>query len=85
VARLVSEFYASGQPIVLPTFHGKRGHPVIFAERLFGELLAVSPGQGAREVVWAHANEVLEVATDEEGIMLNLNSPEALRQALNRG
>jgi molybdenum cofactor cytidylyltransferase len=85
VAQLVAEFQASGRPIVLPTFHGKRGHPVIFAERLYGELLAASPDQGAREVVWAHADEVREVPTDEEGIVLNLNSPEALRQALNRG
>ena len=84
VAELVAQFKKSGRPIVVPTFHGKRGHPVIFAERLYGELLAVSPDQGAREVVWAHANEVLEVPTDEEGIILNLNSPEALRQALNR-
>lgn len=84
VAELIAQFKKSGRPIVVPTFHGKRGHPVIFAERLYGELLAVSPDQGAREVVWAHANEVLEVPTDEEGIILNLNSPEALRQALNR-
>lgn len=84
VAKLVAEFNASDRPIVIPTFHGKRGHPVIFGERLYNELLAASPEQGAREVVWAHANEVHEVPTDEEGIILNLNSPEALRQALNR-
>jgi len=84
VAELVAQFKKSGRPIVVPTFHGKRGHPVIFAERLYAELLAVSPGQGAREVLWANASEVLEVPTDEEGIILNLNSPEALRQALNR-
>jgi len=33
-------------------------------------------------VVWAHRDEVLEVATDEEGIILNLNDPEILRRAL---
>jgi molybdenum cofactor cytidylyltransferase len=85
VSELIAQFTQSGRPIVLPTFHGKRGHPVIFAERLYSELLAVSLDQGAREVVWAHAKEVLEVSTDEEGIILNLNSPEALRQALERG
>lgn len=82
VARLAGEFYKSQRPIVIPTFGGKRGHPVIFAARLYGELLAASPERGAREVVWAHAEEVLEVPTDEEGILLNLNDPEALRRAL---
>lgn len=84
VAQIAAAFYESGAPIVIPTFGGKRGHPVVFAKRLYAELLALSPDQGAREVVWAHANEVHEVPTVEEGIILNLNSPEALRQALNR-
>ena len=82
VAQVAQEFYTSGRPIVIPTFRGKRGHPVIFAARLYEELLALSPDQGARVVVWAHASEVHEVPTIEEGIVLNLNSPEALRQAL---
>ncbi len=85
VSQLAAEFYNSGRPIVVPTFNGKRGHPVIFAARLYAELLAASPEKGAREVVWAHASEVLEVPTVEEGIVLNLNDPEALRKALDRG
>jgi molybdenum cofactor cytidylyltransferase len=85
VSQLIAEFYKSGRAIVLPTFRGKRGHPVIFAERLYEELLEAPSEQGARTVVWAHADEVLEVPTDEEGIVLNLNDPEALRKALDRG
>jgi molybdenum cofactor cytidylyltransferase len=85
-ARLVSEiarrFYESGRPIVLPTFRGKRGHPVIFAQRLYPELLSAPAETGARAVVWAHAAEVLEVPTEEEGVILNLNDPETLRRAL---
>ena len=44
--------------------------------------LAAPPEQGARAVVWAHAAEVVEVATEEEGVVLNLNDPETLRRAL---
>ncbi len=82
VSKLVHQFYTSGRAIVLPKFGGKRGHPVIFAARLYDELLAAPEEQGARAVVWAHADEVLEVPTDEEGVVLNLNDPEALRRAL---
>lgn len=78
---LVGKFYESDPAIALPTFHGKRGHPVIFAHRLYEELLGADGRQGARSVVWAHAAEVLEVPTEEEGVVLNLNDPEALRQA----
>ena len=82
VRELVRQFYASGRSIVLPKFRGKRGHPVIFAARLYAELLAASADQGARAVVWAHPDEVLEVPTNEEGVVLNLNDPDALRRAL---
>jgi molybdenum cofactor cytidylyltransferase len=82
VRKLAAEFYGSGRAIVVPTFRGKRGHPVIFARRLFRELLEAPAEQGARAVVWAHADKVLEVPTEEEGILLNLNDPETLRRAL---
>jgi molybdenum cofactor cytidylyltransferase len=84
VARLIEEFDASAQAIVLPTYHGRRGHPVIFRERLYPELLAASADIGAREVVWAHADELREVATDEEGVVLNINDPATLERALGR-
>jgi len=82
VRELVHQFYTSGRAIVLPKFCGKRGHPVIFASRLYPELLAAPAEQGARAVVWAHPDEVLEVPTNEEGVVLNLNDPDALRRAL---
>ena len=82
VARLIAEFDSNEKPIALPTYHGKRGHPLIFRANLYPELLAASPDVGARQVVWAHADQVCEVATEEEGVVLNINDPEALQRAL---
>lgn len=81
IAELIQQFDTSGKLVALPTYRGKRGHPVIFRASLYEELLAAAPEIGAREVVWAHAQEIEEVATDEEGVILNLNDPETLRQA----
>jgi molybdenum cofactor cytidylyltransferase len=66
---------------VLPSYHGRRGHPVIFASKLFDELLAASAETGARAVVWNHPAEVEEVSTEEEGAVLNLNDPATFRRA----
>jgi molybdenum cofactor cytidylyltransferase len=82
VGRLIEEFYSSGKAVVLPTYRGRRGHPLIFRAALYGELLRASSEVGARQVVWNHADEVIEVATEEEGIVLNLNDPDTLRKAL---
>lgn len=82
VRELIEKFYSSGKLIVLPTYKAKRGHPAVFSSKLYDELLAAPLEQGARSVVWAHAADVLEVPTIEEGVVLNLNDPKALRRAL---
>ncbi len=82
VSELVERFYDEKKAIVLPTFKGRRGHPVIFSKELFGELLAAPADMGARAVVWAHAADVLEVPSDEEGVVLNLNDPDMLKRAI---
>ena len=67
--------------IVLPVFRGQRGHPVIFSAELYDELLAAPLDKGARAVVWAHAGEIAEVPTAEQGCVLNLNDPDTLQRA----
>jgi molybdenum cofactor cytidylyltransferase len=82
VSELVERFYGEGKAVVIPTYKGRRGHPAIFSSALYAELLAAPVDKGARAVVWAHAADVLEVPTDEEGVVLNLNDPDMLKRAL---
>ena len=79
---LIEQFYAAScAKIVLPLYETRRGHPVIFPAALYEELLRAPADKGARAVVWAHAADVLEVRTNEEGCVLNLNDPETLYRA----
>ena len=55
--------------------------PVIFPAHLYDELLHAPADKGARAVVWAHAADVLQVLTEEEGCVLNLNDPETMTRA----
>lgn len=78
---LIEQFYVTRAKIVLPLYEGRRGHPVIFPSALYDELLHAPMEQGARAVVWAHAEAILELPTNEEGCVLNLNDPETLLRA----
>jgi molybdenum cofactor cytidylyltransferase len=82
VDKLVKSFRSQGRPIVMPTWQGHRGHPVIFAAKLYPELLAAPTAVGARAVVWAHQADLLEVPTEEEGVVQNLNDPAAMGRAV---
>lgn len=77
---MVQRFYESQMSIVVPRFRGKRGHPVIFSRQLFGELLDAPMDQGAKAVVNAHRGETLEMDTEDEGITLDIDTPELYRQ-----
>jgi molybdenum cofactor cytidylyltransferase len=77
---LIERFEDSGKLIAVPRFHGKRGHPVIFARSLFNELLNAPEDQGAKAVVNAHRDETLEIETEDKGITLDIDTPELYRQ-----
>ncbi len=85
VDALITAFYRSGKWIVIPTYHGRRGHPVIFSSQLYGALLTAPQELGARAVVREHADQVLEVPTDQEGVVLNVNDPEAYQRLFRNG
>lgn len=76
IKKLIEAYSKSKPPIIIPIFDAKRGHPVIFSSSLFPEVLRAPHDVGARAVVWAHHNEVVEVQTEEEGILLNIDNPE---------
>lgn len=66
--------------VAVPTFGGRRGHPVCFDGRLLGELRLVSEkDEGLRAVVRRH--RVTEVAVDDEAVLWNLNDPKAYTAA----
>jgi len=84
VDELIERFYLGPTlpPIALPVYQGKRGHPVIFSSSVYGELMTAPLEKGARSVVWAHAGEVAELVTSEQGCVLNLNDPATMQRAL---
>jgi molybdenum cofactor cytidylyltransferase len=84
VNRMMERFYESKKLVVVPTYQGRRGHPVIFSRRLFAELLKAPLDQGAKSVVRAHAADTLEIETDDEGITFDIDTPEEYRRRVGR-
>lgn len=58
ILALVAAFRASGPPIVMPSYSGQPGNPVLIARPLFPALEAVTGDRGARDVIHAHRAEV---------------------------
>ncbi len=66
--------------ILVPTFNGKRGHPVLWGAAFFNDLAALTGDTGGRKLMHAHADAVVEVPVSDPGILIDLDTPEMLAQ-----
>jgi len=60
--------------IVRPVYEGQRGHPVIFGQQFFAELSQLSGDTGARGIVAAHPQQILDIPFDDEGILIDIDT-----------
>ena len=61
--------------IVIPTFQGRRGHPVLFTWSQVAAIRSLPQGQGLNAHVRQQAAAILEVAVDSADILWDLDTP----------
>ncbi len=67
-----------GRSIVVPTWHGKRGNPVLWGRAYFAEMQNVAGDVGARHLIGEHGGAVVEVEAESDGTLIDIDTPEAL-------
>ena len=72
--RSLKELAAPGC-IVRPLYKGTPGHPVGFAEAYFEALTQLQGDQGAREVIRRHARSLVQLWTDDAGVVRDVDRP----------
>ena len=73
-----------GRAICVPTWKGKRGNPVLWARRFFPEMLQLKGDFGAKELMGKYAELVVEVEMNDNGIIIDIDTPEALEAFRNK-
>ena len=74
----------AGYSICVPTYDNKRGNPVLWARRYFAEMASVSGDVGARHLIGENADQVIEVPSDNPGVVIDLDTPEAVAAHLRK-
>jgi molybdenum cofactor cytidylyltransferase len=80
VRRIVATFRQSSAPVVIPTYHGRRGHPVLIGRQVFEELLGLAGDAGADSVVRRYRPATKFVEVEDEGIVMDVDDPESYRR-----
>jgi molybdenum cofactor cytidylyltransferase len=75
VAELVVAFDRRGGGIAVPTFQGKRGHPLLLSTAYRDEILRSYDAVGLRGLLKDRAGDVIEVPVSVPGILEDLDLP----------
>ncbi len=77
--RLIGAFNPlEGRAIVVPTWNGKRGNPVLWDSRFFPAMGDLSGDVGAKHLIGENEEVVAEVPMDQAGVLLDVDTPDAL-------
>ncbi len=74
INRLIEEFQNHDKGIAIPTYQGRRGHPLIFSIKYKAPLSRLKGDIGGREIIKKHPEDILEVAVDCEGIIIDIDA-----------
>jgi molybdenum cofactor cytidylyltransferase len=64
VMNVMQLWHESRPPIVVPRYNGEPGHPVLFDEATYGDLLALEGDRGAKGLIDRYGAKVLSVAVE---------------------
>lgn len=80
IDRMIAGFDpAEGRAICVAARGGRRGNPVLWARRFFPEILALEGDVGAKALMAAHGEMVVEVEAADDGPLTDIDTPEALK------
>jgi molybdenum cofactor cytidylyltransferase len=67
-----------GRTIILPTFDGQQGNPVLWDSRYFDEIKELTGDMGARQILNAHADAISEIAAETDASLRDFDTTDTL-------
>jgi molybdenum cofactor cytidylyltransferase len=68
--------HSSRAQIVIPSYRGVRGNPVLLDRSMFAEVMALRGDVGCRALFSSHTERTLKLEVEDEGILLAIDSRE---------
>ena len=83
VIKLVIEAWKKSQKgIIIPTFKGERGHPVLIETRFRSAVESLDPQKGLRQLMVLYKDEIFEIECDFSEILRDIDTPEDYQNEL---
>ncbi len=79
VRTVIDAFWAAGKGVCIPSYRGRRGHPVVFDSKYRDEILSLRGDVGLKEVWRAHPEDIHHVEVDTDVVLRDMNYPDEYR------
>jgi molybdenum cofactor cytidylyltransferase len=71
---LANQHHRTKAQIVIPTYQGVRGNPVLLDHAIFPEVMALQGDVGCRAIFGRHKEETVNLEVEDEGILLDIDN-----------
>ena len=75
IRQVIEAWERTHAPIVRPAVGERHGHPVLFDLAVFDALRHAPLAEGARAVVHATGDRLMNVTVDDEGCLIDIDTP----------
>ena len=80
IDKVIDEYSLDHSSIVVASYRGRMGHPILFDHALFDEMLKITEEEaGLKEVVNRHRSEIRRVEVESREVLLDVDLPNDLR------
>ena len=76
INRVISTFTESDKGLVMASYNGRRGHPLIVDMKYLDEVLSLPEREGLRTLAGKHPEDVLESGTDDPSVLRDIDTQE---------
>jgi molybdenum cofactor cytidylyltransferase len=82
IRSIIARFRKTHAPVVRPVNAGRHGHPILISRALFDLVRAADDERGAKPIIRAHASAAGDVAVDDEGAFVDIDTADEYRRVI---
>ncbi|MCI0616462.1 nucleotidyltransferase family protein, partial [bacterium] len=85
VASLLAATQTQKNPITVPLYHGRKGHPVVYSAETITKILSMEPTHTGKELFEHFEGRITFTDVEDPAVLIDVDTPEDYERYIKRG
>lgn len=85
IATLLETTQSKRNPITVPVYHAKKGHPVIYSSETIAKILSMEPTHTGKELFEYFEGRITFADVEDPAVLIDIDTPEDYERHITRG